>query len=80
MSLLAQPAHIERLAAQGHEHRRVLWHTQVGPVLLQVSVDVALMKTDFVARPAIDPELTVHGLSVSRRTDWSGRELNTADA
>ncbi|MCY1402021.1 hypothetical protein D9M71_171530 [compost metagenome] len=55
-----QPEQIETLAAQRHQHLRPGLDAEGRPVLPEVGVDLILVKTDLVARPALLPELFVH--------------------
>ncbi|KJU80065.1 hypothetical protein N619_06075 [Ectopseudomonas oleovorans] len=60
MPLLHQPDQVETLATQRHQHRRTFRQPERGPVTTQVAVDLFLMKTDLIARPALLPECRVH--------------------
>jgi hypothetical protein len=49
------------LAAQGYEDRIGAFASKLRPMVIQVLVNGALMKADFVFRPACVPEFVFHG-------------------
>ncbi|MNJ62431.1 hypothetical protein D3C77_582710 [compost metagenome] len=58
--LFDQPGEIDALAAQRHQHLRTRRKPKPGPVAPQPGMHHAKVKTDFIARPALQPEVFAH--------------------
>ncbi len=62
MTFAGQPQQIPAFTAQRREHSLARRHLQPAPKLLEVNVDVVLVKADFGPRPAFVPKAWVHGI------------------
>ena len=60
--LFGQPQHIQALAAQRHKDPAARVQSQVRPVLHQVRINLAQMKTNLVIFPALVPKIRFHRL------------------
>src|SRR5690606_20142686 len=56
-----QPCHVQRLAAQRHEHAAAGGQPERRPVLLEQRQHALLVEADLVVAPALAPEIRVHG-------------------
>jgi len=64
MAPVIQPPHIVGFAAQGDKHCAGIAAGQFRPVVVQVLVDAALVKTYFTPGPALMPEFVFHSGSI----------------
>ncbi len=64
MAPVIQPPHIVGFSAQGDQHRTGIAAGQLRPVIVQILIDAALVKTDFPLGPALMPELVFHNGSI----------------
>ncbi len=60
MPLAGQPAQVQALAAQRHQHPRTRRQLQLGPVALQIRINLGQMEADLILFPAFVPKLRLH--------------------
>ncbi len=80
MAFAGQPQQVAALAAQRGEHPLTGTQVELGPELLEMNVDVLLVKTDLASLPAFVPKTRFHGRASrlgekeSARPPGAGRE------
>src|SRR5690606_16349700 len=60
MALLAQPEQVTTLATQGNEHGTAGRRPGLRPEILQVKIDLLLVKSDLAIAPPGMPEIRIH--------------------